>query len=184
MRYEDVVCSGISRWVESDRRWWVEIISIQHQAVIPHIENSIIPPLLRLWFCCSIIYVFPQHLLILIHKNPIHQLLKAASNSSFRAHGQVGCWMKYHPGDKYRRCGSNPARMLTSSNGNMFPVTGPLCGEFTGHRGIPCTKASEAELWCFVCAWIYDGCNYLSMLGLKLKHVSKWGPMYRQQGWF
>ena len=25
----------------------------------------------------------------------------------------------------------------------------PLCGEFTCHRGIPLTKASDAELWCF-----------------------------------
>ena len=24
--------------------------------------------------------------------------------------------------------------MMTSSNGNIFRVSGPLCGEFTGHR--------------------------------------------------
>ena len=24
--------------------------------------------------------------------------------------------------------------MMTSPNGNIFRVTGPLCGEFTGHR--------------------------------------------------
>ena len=24
--------------------------------------------------------------------------------------------------------------MMTSSNGNIFRVTGPLCGEFTGHQ--------------------------------------------------
>ena len=40
--------------------------------------------------------------------------------------------------------------MMTSSNGNIIRVTGPLCGEFTGHQWIPCTKASEAELWCFL----------------------------------
>ena len=39
--------------------------------------------------------------------------------------------------------------MMTSSNGNIFRVTGPLCGEFTDHRWIPCTKASGSELWCF-----------------------------------
>ena len=39
--------------------------------------------------------------------------------------------------------------MMTSSNGNIFRVTGHLCGEFTGLRGIPSTKASDAELWCF-----------------------------------
>ena len=40
--------------------------------------------------------------------------------------------------------------MLTSSNGNIFRVTGLLCGEFTGSRWIPRTKTSEAELWCFL----------------------------------
>ena len=39
--------------------------------------------------------------------------------------------------------------MMTSSNGNIFRATGHLCGEFTGHQWIPCTKASDAELWCF-----------------------------------
>ena len=38
---------------------------------------------------------------------------------------------------------------MTSSNENIFCVTGHLCGEFTGHRWIPRTKASDAELWCF-----------------------------------
>ena len=40
--------------------------------------------------------------------------------------------------------------MVTSPNGNIFRVTGPLWGEFTGHRWIPLTKASDAELWCFL----------------------------------
>ena len=40
--------------------------------------------------------------------------------------------------------------MMTSSNGNFFRVTGHLCGEFTGFRSIPRTKASNAELWCFL----------------------------------
>ena len=39
---------------------------------------------------------------------------------------------------------------MTSSNGNNFRVTGHLCGEFTGHRWIPRTKASDAEFWCFL----------------------------------
>ena len=30
----------------------------------------------------------------------------------------------------------------------FFRVPGPLCGEFTGYRWIPLTKASDAELWC------------------------------------
>ena len=42
--------------------------------------------------------------------------------------------------------------MMTSSkfDENIFCVTGPLCGEFTGHRWIPRTKARGAELWCFL----------------------------------
>ena len=46
--------------------------------------------------------------------------------------------------------------MMTSSNRNIFRVTGPLCGEFTGQRWIPLTKASDAELWFFFLnrAWI------------------------------
>ena len=40
--------------------------------------------------------------------------------------------------------------MMTSSNGNIFRVTGHLCGEFTGPRWIPHTKASDAQLWCLL----------------------------------
>ena len=41
--------------------------------------------------------------------------------------------------------------MMTSSDGNIFRVTGLFCGEFTGHRWIPLTNVSDAELWCFLC---------------------------------
>ena len=58
-------------------------------------------------------------------------------------------------------CGSKPIRakikmramllsksfMMTSSNGNIIRVIGHLCGEFTGPRWIPRTKASDAEFW-------------------------------------
>ena len=48
------------------------------------------------------------------------------------------------------RLGNLQYTMMTSSNGNIFRVTGPLCGQFTGHWWIPLTKASDAELWCFL----------------------------------
>ena len=50
---------------------------------------------------------------------------------------------------------------MTSSNGNIFRVTGPLCGEFTGHRWIPLSKASDVELWCFLWSvpWIKGWVN-------------------------
>ena len=40
--------------------------------------------------------------------------------------------------------------MMTSSNRNIFRVTGHLCGEFNGPRLIPRTKASDVELWCLL----------------------------------
>ena len=39
---------------------------------------------------------------------------------------------------------------MTSPNENIFRTTGPMCGKSIGHRWIPLTKASDAELWCFL----------------------------------
>ena len=47
-------------------------------------------------------------------------------------------------------CPNRPNHMMTSWNGNILCVTGHFCGEFTGHRWIPRTKASDSELWCYV----------------------------------
>ena len=44
--------------------------------------------------------------------------------------------------------------MMTSSNGNIFRVTGHLCGEFTGQRWILHTKASDASLWVWINGWV------------------------------
>ena len=43
--------------------------------------------------------------------------------------------------------------MMTSSNGNIFCFTGPLCGEFTGYRWIPRTKTGSL-MFSLICAWI------------------------------
>ena len=57
---------------------------------------------------------------------------------------------------KYYPCHKNGFKlpfnlvMMTSSNGSIFHVTGPLCGDFTRHRWIPRTKASDMEPWCFM----------------------------------
>ena len=55
--------------------------------------------------------------------------------------------------------------MMTSSDGNIFRVTGHLCGEFTGHRWIPRKKASDAELWCGLVV-------LLSRLGIRILLLS------------
>ena len=49
-------------------------------------------------------------------------------------------WLDLQTGDVHLVGGS----MMTSSNENIFRVTGPLCGEVTGYRWIPHTKASDA----------------------------------------
>ena len=52
--------------------------------------------------------------------------------------------------------------MMTSSNGNIFRVTGHLCGEFTGPRWISRTKASDwhgALMFSLICVWINDWVN-------------------------
>ena len=43
-----------------------------------------------------------------------------------------------------------PVYCLPWWTSNIFRVTGHLCGEFTGPRWIPHTKASDADLWCFL----------------------------------
>ena len=47
--------------------------------------------------------------------------------------------------------------MLMSWNGNIFRVTGHLCGEFTGPRWIPRTHKGQwrgALMFSLICAWI------------------------------
>ena len=38
---------------------------------------------------------------------------------------------------------------MTSYKGNVFWITGPLCGEFAGHQWIPLIKNINAGRWCF-----------------------------------
>ena len=59
--------------------------------------------------------------------------------------------------------------LMTLWNGTIFRFTGPLCGEFTGHRWIPCTKASYAELWCSLWSapWINGWVNNRETGGLR-----------------
>ena len=86
----------------------------------------------------------------LVSRDPVcndNHEIRAISPRSRRFHEQ------FLPGDSHAGCRVRiliSENMTTSSNGNIFRVTGPLCGEFTGDRWIPITKASDAELWCFL----------------------------------
>ena len=81
---------------------------------------------------------YPQHICMLCLKTRFHPVATYC--------GQFWlclAWLLYRA---YVRQGNI---MMTSSNWNIFRVTGHLCGEFTGPRWIPLTKTSDAELWCF-----------------------------------
>ena len=47
--------------------------------------------------------------------------------------------------------------MMTSSNRNIFLVTGPLCREFIGQQWIPLTKASDVEFW-----WVFLSVSWIN----------------------
>ena len=59
--------------------------------------------------------------------------------------------MKYnfHIGIGLRTGVGDDFTIMTSSNGSTFRVNGHLCGEFTDHRWIPSTEASDTELYVF-----------------------------------
>ena len=63
--------------------------------------------------------------------------------------------------------------MMTSSNGSIFCVTSPLCGEFTGHPWIPLTEASDAELLMLslICARTNDWANSRDAGDLRSHHA-------------
>ena len=80
----------------------------------------------------------------------------ATMGASFKFRMRVG-WVCGGPGKKCWS-GWRTGIMMTSSNGNMFRVTGHLCGKFTGPRWIPRTKASDADL-SLICVWINGWVN-------------------------
>ena len=69
-----------------------------------------------------------------------------------------------NPPDDLAPGGISPRCMMTSSNGIIFRVTGPSCGEFTGPRWIPRTKKGQwrgALMFSLICArlncWVNNG---------------------------
>ena len=69
--------------------------------------------------------------------------------------------------------------MMTSSNENIFRVTGHLCGEFTGHLRIPHTKASDSELWCFLWSRINGWVSHREAGDLRRYHAPDVIVMFR-----
>ena len=57
--------------------------------------------------------------------------------------------------------------MMTSSNGNIFRVTGHLCGEFTDHKG----QWRGVLMFSSICAWINDWVNNREAVDLRRHHA-------------
>ena len=97
------------------------------------------------------IYFRPCNILLVFHRyrNPGYLLY---STSTF---------------GRFRHC------FMMTSNRHIFRVTGPLCGQFTGHRRIPLTMASDTKLWCFalICTWINGWVNNFEAGDLRRHHA-------------
>ena len=92
------------------------------------------------------------HIMIMSSPSWYRSVLKITKDASYLVLA-VKLWSAF--------CAYSEENMMTSSNGNIFRVNGPLCGEFTGHRWIARTKANDAELWCFLLSapWINGWVN-------------------------
>ena len=115
-----------------------------------------------LWFDMSVSYPFPSELLYwrcAVHRKDISWCITKIILSQCTAVGQISRNIIYHlwydSANAWTHYGLGTwmnwiivGSMMTSSNGNIFRVTGHLCGKFTGPRWISRTKASDAELWC------------------------------------
>ena len=59
-----------------------------------------------------------------------------------------------------KECTGLKCNMMTSSNGNIFRVTGPLCGEFTGPGEFPTqSQWRGALMFTLICVWINGWVN-------------------------
>ena len=104
-----------------------------------------------LWYIsCSSSWVKQKTTLLPLSRNQQNQMPRG------HYHWNRNCWTLYKTWNKRKKqtlihdLNTQQWSMLTPSNGNSFRVTGLLCGEFTGHRWFPNTKASDAELWYFL----------------------------------
>ena len=74
--------------------------------------------------------------------------------------------------------------MMTSSNENNFSVTGPLCGEFTGHRWIPRTPASIATLASALVGIVTIGSRRRANVGIPSPALLRYvGILSERDGW-
>ena len=104
-----------------------------------------------------LIYVFYDSVLWM---KPLHVSLRIWSSLQFKnGHPQMmfsATAVSQHSTVFFNVLSSREKIMMTSSKGNIFRVTGHLCGEFTGPRWIPPTngKWRGALMFSLTCEWI------------------------------
>ena len=140
-------------------QWWPKFMTPYDVTISQWVNKS--------WCIWQFYYKFPENICCShvqsthvtfksqcnVDTNNCVQYLLCIKNSLEGWHGDlslvVNNWIWVPRGRQYA-LHSFISVMTTSSNGNIFRVTGHLCGEFTGDRWIPRKKASDAELWCFL----------------------------------
>ena len=131
-------CSGVDRW----------------HAVTPHSSHCHVTVTHRFWFHIprADSSVAPSQWETALLCNDVSHWLSATLESGLYTTTMTRL-NTYHTWTHERHLISHSHRwaiiMMTSSNGNIFCVTGPLWGESTSHRWISLTKACDTELWCF-----------------------------------
>ena len=91
--------------------------------------------------CDKIIYPFPN--------------VNRWSLGMVSSHTLLSKWLLIHVGIKLKHVSKRGALFFYMTHDGVMKwkllrVTGHLCREFTGPRWFPHTRASEAELWCFL----------------------------------
>ena len=116
--------------------------SLRHKLVPLGTNLTNTTPLL--WKVCSIICIWN------FMKAPRHCSPKASAQTStncavsiLRLHLLINNAASEADGNR----NGDSTVMMTSSNGNIFRVTGPLCREFTGHRWIPRTVTRSFDVY-------------------------------------
>ena len=132
-----------------DIRHWTKAVSHKWKYTWNYFGNIFIFAGIR---CCHI----SSHAMDMSHKSFATPIKRAVCNNAACTNSDYVITWQSFSGALFERKLHNTFMciMMTSSNRNIFRVTGPLCEEFTCHRWILLTKASDAELWCFplICA--------------------------------
>ena len=140
--------------VYDERHWWT------NKLLIPGLQLIYNSYIAEVFYICIYIYIYASMIFIDTH----YYLIIA--ERSFDAYIVK---LSKPPKKQFICCGcKTPQRIsdisviyrntMTSSNGNIFRVTGPLCWEFTGPGELP-TQRPVTRMLSLICVWINGWVN-------------------------